>query len=82
MIRNEEGVIHTYPKWRHRSFCFFLQKIIFATRNTHFDTDFKKEIEDRFKLLIDECKADHGYLPGDKITLTEKNHRNYFSKAT
>ena len=70
-IRNEEGITHTDPNGVTEAFASFYKRLYLPLEDTYFDTDFKKEIEDSFKLLTDECEADHGYLPGDKIILTE-----------
>ena len=66
-IRNEEGITHTDPNGVTEALASFYKRLYSPLKDTSFNTDFKKEIEDKFKLLTDEYEADHGYLPGGKI---------------
>ena len=70
-IRNEEGITHTDPHGVTETFASFYKRLYSPLEDAHYATDFKKRIEDRFKRLIVEGEADHGYLPGGKIILTE-----------
>ena len=54
-IRNEEGFKHTDPHGVTETFASFYKSLYSPLEDAHFDTDFKKRIEDRFQHLIDEC---------------------------